>query len=114
MSDDADLEELRKRKLMELQQAQMMEQQQMEMMERERAEIESQRQSFLRSVLTPEARERLSTVRMAHPQVADAVEEQLVMLVRSGRLTDQVDDQTMKVILSKVAPKKKETKITFR
>ena len=78
--------------------------------ERQR-EIDQQKQAIMRQILTPEARDRLATLRMAYPDVARSVEDQLIALVQAGRITQQVDDNTLKAILRKVAPKKREITI---
>jgi programmed cell death protein 5 len=105
--EDKELEELRKRKLMELQ----AQQDQMAAVQEQTAAIEAQRQNVLRQVLTPNARERLGRVKIAHPDLAAEVERQLILLATSGRLAQQVDDETLKQVLAKMMPKKREIKI---
>jgi len=81
------------------------------MAEEQLKQIEAGRQAILRQVLTPEARERLGTVRIAYPDLARAVEDQLIRLAQSGRIDRQVDDATLRQILRKVAPQKREINI---
>ena len=104
---DAELEELRRRKMSELQQ----QQQQQSMMQDQAKQYEAERQSVMRQILTPEARERLAKVKMAYPDVAAAVEEQLIRLMQAGRIQQQIDDMTLKAILRKVSPQKRDIKI---
>jgi programmed cell death protein 5 len=115
---DAELEELRRRRLQQLQEmqggadlgaAQAYAQQEAEMQRRdaERAEI-------LRRILTPEARERLGRIRLAKPEVANSVEQQLIGLASSGRLQRQVDDASLRALLERVMPERREIKITRR
>jgi programmed cell death protein 5 len=116
---DAELEELRRRRLQQLQEMQAASdptaqafaaaQQDAEMQRRdqERAEI-------LRRILTPEARERLGRIRLAKPEVANSVEQQLIGLAASGRLQRQVDDATLRALLERVMPERREIKITRR
>lgn len=107
---DEELEELRKKRMAELQQ-----QKQQQQIEEEKAkQREEQRSAILRQILTPEARERLGNVRVAYPDVARTVEDQLIMLMRSGRLNKEIDDGTLREILRKLAPKKREINIERR
>ena len=67
---DAELEELRRRKMAQLQQSQESQLQQQAMMEERAKQMEAERQAIMRQILTPEARERLAKVKMAYPDVA--------------------------------------------
>ncbi len=104
---DAELEELRRRKMAELQ----AQQQQQAMMAEQAKQIAAERQRVMREILTPEARERLAKVRMAYPEVAAAVEEQLIRLMQMGRIQQPLDDATLKAILRKVSPQRREINI---
>jgi len=108
--DDDELDAIRRRKFMELQQAQdqAMAQQQM----REQQQV--QRQTILRQILSPEARERLGRIELAYPELADSIENQLIALAQSGRVQRVIDDATLKQILERVMPKKRDIKIERR
>jgi programmed cell death protein 5 len=106
MQDD-ELEELRRRKMAELQRQQT----QQAMMQEQAQRMEAERQAVLRQILTPEARERLGTVRMAYPDVAQAVEEQLIRLAQMGRIDRPIDENTLRQILRKVSPQKRDINI---
>ncbi|WP_400207308.1 DNA-binding protein [Candidatus Methanomassiliicoccus intestinalis] len=108
---DAELEELRRRKMAQLQQSQESQLQQQAMMEERAKQMEAERQAIMRQLLTPEARERLAKVRMAYPDVAAAVEEQLIRLMQMGRIQNQIDDATLKAILRQISPQRREIKI---
>ena len=73
MQDD-ELELIRRRKMAELQSAQQAQLQQQAMMQEQAARREAEIQAIMRQILTPEARDRLATVRLAYPEVAAAVE----------------------------------------
>jgi programmed cell death protein 5 len=105
--DDHELDEIRRRRLAELQaqQAQSTE---------EIAEVKARRQTLLRQILTPEARERLNSIRLTRPEFADAVESQLIALYQSGRLQGQITDEQLKKLLQQITPKKQEIKIRRR
>lgn len=110
MTDQDELDAIRQRKIQE-----MMAQQQQSAMEAEQMkQLEAQRQQVLRQLLTPEARERLANMRIARPEVAEAVENQLIMLAQSGRINQQIDDATLKELLKRIVPKKREIKIERR
>ena len=108
---DAELEELRRRKMAQLQQSQESQLQQQAMMEERAKQMEAERQAIMRQILTPEARERLAKVKMAYPDVAAAVEEQLLRLMQMGRIQNQIDDATLKAIRRQISPQSREIKI---
>jgi programmed cell death protein 5 len=110
MSDQEELDAIRQRKVQEL----VARQQQAVVEEEQTKQMEAQRQLVLRQILTPEARERLANLRIARAEVAGAVEDQLIMLAQSGRINQQIDDATLKELLRKIVPKKREIKIERR
>jgi programmed cell death protein 5 len=110
MVEDQELDAIRRRRMAEItQQAQ-----QQVAAEAQARQVASQRQSILRQILTPEARERLGRIELAYPEVAESVESQLVALAQSGRVQSQIDDRTLQDILRRVVPKKREIKIERR
>lgn len=110
MDDEEELEALRKRKLQELQ----IHQQQRDLEEAQIAQVEAQKQSVLRQILTSEARERLGRIQLAYPDVAENVTNQLILLAQSGRVQKVIDDATLRQILRKILPSKREIKIERR
>ncbi len=110
MADEDELEALRQKKLQELQ----LRAQQEAAVQEQNKQLDAQRQMLMRQLLTPEARERLANLRMTRPDVVESVENQLIMLVQQGRVTQQIDDYTLRQILRKVMPKKREIKIERR
>jgi len=71
---DEELEELRKKKLQELQQQAAL-QESIEEQEIQKKQVEEQKKTILRSIMTNPARERLARIKMARPEVAEAIEE---------------------------------------
>jgi programmed cell death protein 5 len=113
---DDELEEIRKRRLAEIQKQQAPHQQpDMQaayQQEQARAEMEAQKQAILRQILTPEARERLTTLKMSRPALGEQLEMQLISLAQSGRLQSQIDDEQLKSLLMRMQPTKRKTSIT--
>jgi len=110
---DEDLENLKKKRLQELQQ-QMAMQGALEEQEAQQQELDEQKKIIMRAILTPQARERLGRIRVARPDVAEAIENQLIMLAQSGRLKNKIDDGQLVMLLSKIMPKKKDITIKRR
>jgi programmed cell death protein 5 len=96
---DEELEAIRARKLEELR----------------RKEAEAQREALLRSILTSEARARLTNLKLVKPEIARAVEDYIIQLVNAGKLVPPVGDDIVKRILVEVAERtRKEYRITFK
>ncbi len=115
--DDPELAEIRRRKIQELQAVPSQASAQSAYAAAQQAEMdrrEAERQEILRRVLTPEARERLGRIRLAKPDVAGAVEQQVIALAASGRLQRPIDDPTLRALLERLMPERREIKITRR
>jgi programmed cell death protein 5 len=110
---DDELENIKKKKLLELQQQQMLSQGGAEE-EAQQKEFEKQKKAALRKILTTEARERMGRIKVARPEVAENIENQLIMLAQSGRLKNKINDEQLREILSKLIPKKRDIKIKRR
>lgn len=110
MAEQDELDALRRRKLQELEYRA----QQESAAQEQNKQIDAQKQALMRQLLTPEARERLANLRMTRPDIVESVESQLITLVQSGRISQQIDDFTLRQILRKIMPKKREIKIERR
>jgi len=110
---DEELENLRKKKLQELQQQAAL-QDEMDAQEQQKEEFEKQKKMILLKILTPEARERLGRIKVARPEIAENIENQLIMLAQSGQLKNKINDEQLRMLLSKIIPKKRDIKIKRR
>ncbi len=108
--DDEELESIRRRKFEELQRAQEV----AAMREQQAAQARAQRDIILRQILTPEARERLGRIELAYPDLTESIENQLVALAESGRVQRAIDDATLREILTRIIPRRREIKIERR
>ncbi|WP_337859814.1 DNA-binding protein [Ferroplasma sp.] len=113
MDNDDELNNIRKRKLQEMQRN--AQQGEMDDENRKQGEQEdAQRQQILRQILSTEARERLSTLKLVKPDLVSNVENQLIQLAGMGRINRVIGDDELKGILSRLIGTKRETKIERR
>lgn len=110
MYNDEELEAIRQRKLAQMQEQQVASQAQEEQL----ATLEAQKQSILSQILTEEARQRLTNVKLVRPQVAEAVELRLIQIAQQGGVKEKINDEQLKEILRKIQGQKRETKVDIR
>jgi len=108
--EEAELEEIRRRRMLEIQQRLAQEQQRAQMQQ----QIEIQKQAILRRILTPEARRRITNLKMVRPDFANALEIQLIQLAQAGRVQTPITDEQLKEILARLQAQKRDIKITRR
>jgi programmed cell death protein 5 len=109
-----DIEAIRKKKLRDLQQQQQPTLSQDEYEEAQQKEYEAQKKVILRAILMDDARERLGRIKAARPELAENLENQLIMLAQSGRLKNKINDEQLRDLLSKILPKKRDITIRRR
>ncbi len=110
-----DLEAIRQRKLQELQARQAQSQSNEPdpaAAEQAAAEQEAAIERLLQQVLEPEARERLTRIRMSRPDFHEGVVRQLIGLAQSGRLQRRLNDDDLKAVLAQLTPKDRDINIT--
>jgi programmed cell death protein 5 len=105
---DEELEQLRRRRLIELQRAAAEEDRRAEVQQ----QVEVQKQAILKRILTVEARQRLTNIRMVKPEFADQLELQLIQLAQSGRVKLPISDAQLKDALIRMQSQRKD--ITIR
>ncbi len=82
MSDEEELEAIRRRKLEQLQQQAV----QQQLAEQQQQQYTNQKYQIMRKILSQEGRQRLENIRIVKPQFAEQIELQLIQLFQSGRL----------------------------
>ena len=101
---EEELKALRKRRMLELQQRMVDEQKQVQAQQ----QLESQKQALLRRILTPEARSRLTNLRMVKPEFTQQLELQLIQLAQQGRINLPITDEQLKELLVKLQSGKRD------
>lgn len=104
---DEELENLRRRRLSELQQQATGDQNQSQV----KKQVDAQKQALLRQILSPEARQRLTNLKLIKPEFTEQIELQLIQLAQAGKLPIPLPDAQLKQILIQLQSRKRETKI---
>ena len=110
MSTDEELDALRERKMKQLQQRLTLEQQRAQTQQ----QIEIQKQTLLRRILSTEARQRLTNLKMVKPEFAEQIELQLIQLAQTERLKIPVTDDQLKKLLAQLQSQRRDIKIRRR
>ena len=107
---DEELEELRRRKLSALQRQATEEQRSAQMQQ----QLEAQKQALLRSILTPESRQRLTNLKMIKPEFTEQLELQLIQLAQQRKIPVPLPDAQLRQILAQLQSLKREPTIRRR
>lgn len=110
MSEDEEIEALRRRRLTDLKRRLGQEQDRA----RQQEQLEMQKQAILRRILTTEARQRLANLKMVKPEFSEQLELQLIQLAQTGRLQIPVTDEQLKDILGRLQSQRRDIKIRRR
>ena len=105
---DEELEAIRRKKLSAYQQRASEEQKQVQAEQ----QMDAQKQAFLKQILSPEARQRLTNLKMVKPEFTENLELQLIQLAQMGKIPIPLSDAQLKQILIQLQSRKRETKIT--
>ncbi|MHA1268816.1 MAG: DNA-binding protein [Candidatus Helarchaeota archaeon] len=114
MSED-ELEQIRKRKELELRQRIAIQKQR----EDEQQQLEAKKNAILRQILDPDARVRLTNIKMVKPSFAAQLELQLIQLAQTNQLQRMgiqlpMSDANFKMILQKISNIEKKDKFKIR
>ena len=104
---DEELEAIRRRKLLAMQQKMTDDQRQSQADQ----QMETQKQELLRQILSPEARQRLTNLKMVKPEFTEQLELQLIQLAQMGKVSIPMSDAQLKQILVQLQSRKREPKI---
>ncbi len=77
-------------------------------------EFNAQKEQILKQILSPEARSRLSTIKMVKKELAELVENYLITMATQGKLRGTVEDDQLKQILLSMQQPKRDFKINRR
>jgi len=105
-----ELEEIKKRKLEELKKNQLDQFQQQSQEEEQMKQQIEQLEAIVKRALTKEALERYGNLKAGFPDKAVQLLVILTQAIQSGQVT-QIDDNTLKELLKKISPEKKDIKI---
>lgn len=100
---DSDADDIKRRMMQQMQQEQDTKGQE--------EHVNAQIKALLRHIMTPEARERLGRIRVAKPQYAEWLENQLIQLYQAGRIQEKLNDQQFRQLLITLKPKKRDINI---
>jgi programmed cell death protein 5 len=105
---DEELDAIRRRKLSAYQQRASDEQRQAQA----EKEIDAQKEALLKQILSTEARQRLTNLKMVKKEFTEQLELQIIQLAQTGKLPIPLSDAQLKQILIQLQSRKRETKIT--
>jgi len=82
------------------------------------ARIEEARKQIIKDrlikvLLTSEARQRLTNIKIVKPELADMVEEYIIQLASSGKIREPLTDEEFKQLLVAIQKPKREFKIRW-
>lgn len=106
--DEEDLEKLKKEKMEDLEGEEAG-----GAAEKKQERIRKQLKQIASQILTEEARSRLGNIRTAKPDLASAIEYQLVQLHRAGQINGKISDKELKRLLKKIQEGQDEQDIKY-
>ncbi len=112
MSNDEELDAIRRRKLAELQQQAA----QQQVSEAQQKNYESKKYQIMRKILSQDGRQRLENIRIVKPQFAEQIEMQLIQLFQSGKLRGgtPLPDNAFKKLLEQISSVDKKKKYNIK
>jgi len=77
-------------------------------------QMEAQKENLLRTILSPEARQRLTNLKMVKPEFTEQLEAQLIQLAQQGKIPVPLPDAQLRQILIQLQSRKREPTIRRR
>jgi len=71
------------------------------------------RENILRVILTSDARQRLTNIKMVRPETAAIIEDNIIRLASEGKIKKAITDDEIKQFLASVQQPKREFKIRW-
>jgi len=105
---DEELDAIRRKKLSAYQQRASDEQRQGQA----EKEVDAQKEALLKQILSTEARQRLTNLKMVKREFTEQLELQIIQLAQMGKIPIPLSDAQLKQILIQLQSRKRETKIT--
>lgn len=105
-----EIEELRKRKFLELQKK--LEEEQGRAEQEKQAEL--QIKQIISQILTQEARERLTRIKLARPDFAAQIELLLMQLAQQGKIRGKITDEQFKKVLEQLTSGQQKKEFKFK
>jgi len=105
---DEELDAIRRKKLSAYQHRASDEQRQVQ----QDKEVDAQKEALLKQILSPEARQRLTNLKMVKQDFTEQLELQIIQLAQMGKIPIPLSDVQLKQILIQLQSRKRETKIT--
>ena len=78
-----------------------------------RREKQLARENILRVLLTSDARQRLTNIRMVKPETAAVIEDNIIRLAAEGKIKKAITDDEIKAFLASLQQPKREFKIKW-
>jgi programmed cell death protein 5 len=75
-------------------------------------EVDAQKEALLKQILSTEARQRLTNLKMVKREFTEQLELQIIQLAQMGKIPIPLSDAQLKQILIQLQSRKRETKIT--
>jgi len=112
LSDDEELDAIRRRKLEELKQQAV----QQQVSEAQHKDYENKKYQIMRKILSQDGRQRLENIRIVKPQFAEQIEMQLIQLFQSGKLRGAIPlpDNAFKKLLEQISSFDKKKKYNIK